>query len=609
MFFNPIRALILGALFVPSILLADQWNSKEWLRLGRYHKSLFGFKSEADGPGFFLHPKGKYRPDLEYQSLLKGVQATPVGDHNNHAICRFPARTNFLIRQNSQLKLANVHCEKFEKFKERVSAKSVSLVFSSYYLNNPASSFGHTFIRLGKNEFDKTLDGTTTELLDMGINYGASTGDANALTYILGAFVGYFYGTYNSIPYYYKVREYNDFESRDLWTYHLDFNLTEIDQLVRHIWELGHGEFRYYFLTENCSYHALTMLETIRPELDLVSDLPDNYIIPTDTLKVVVKKKIVRDITYRPSASTNFYQHLEKLDQVDRQYLKDILAKKELPHDLSEEKKAFLHDSALALVDYKYAKEILTEDKEAQAIKRPILNNRSKIPIRSKDFDFSNLIKNKPHEGHDSGRLCVGGSEVDGKSFINLGYRFAFHDFIDYQKAYLPHSRVEMGSFKATANEKKITLTDVALADYYSLGSFDEYTKSFSWKLKFGGWQTFQKGVDGYATYGAIAGYGYSYSTRFFTPFLLASFESSYVNEAYHKVKFAYGADLGFLIDFNDHFRFSSFYEQRFHPWEETFSKNELRLSNVHHALSLFYHVQAKQGFNEVGLNYFIYLK
>ena len=576
----------------------------------RYHETLFGnYESEADGPSFFLHPKGSVRPDLEYQALLQEIQQPPKGDPNDHPICRFPARTAFLMNQHPDLKLAHVECEEFQKFYNRVSAKSVAIVFSSYYLNNPASSFGHTFIRLGKKDFEKRNQGIATELLDTGINYGANTGNADPITFAVGAFVGLFYGSYNSIPYYYKVREYNDFESRDLWTYHLNFNRSEIELLVKHIWELGHAEFRYFFLTENCSYHALTMLEAVRPGLDLVKFLPRSYVIPTDTLKVLVDQKIVTDITYRASASSHFYHHLDKLDDSGKKYMKEVLAGKTIPTSISADTSALIYDSSISLIDYKYAKEILSEQKQAQALKRPILLARSQIPVRSPELDYAKESKDKPHEGHNSGRFIFGGSSVDSKNILNLSYRFAFHDFLDFQKAYIPNSRVEMFSFRSVTDGHKFSFTDLNLADYYSLGSFDEYTKSFSWKLKFGQWQTFQKGISGLATHGANAGYGYSYSTRYVTPFILASLETSYVSEYYQKVKIALGADIGFLVNFNDNLRFSTFYEQRFHPWEETFSKNEFRLSNVHHGLSAFYNVQTKLGFNEYGLNYMVYIK
>ncbi len=597
----------MGAFFFSFSANAESWKAAEWLKLGRYHQTLFGYKSEADGSGFFLHPQGRTRPDFEFEALIKGVQSPPHSDPNNHPVCRFPARTHYLSKILPNLKITDVKCENFDQFRNRVSAKSVSLVFSSYYLNNPASSFGHTFIRLGKNEYKESNNGSTTELLDTGINYGASTGDAGALTYIVGAFVGYFYGTYNSIPYYYKVREYNDFESRDLWTYHLDFNQSEIDQLVRHIWELGHGEFRYYFLTENCSYHALTMLETIRPGLELVKHLPDNYIIPSDTLKVAVKEKIVKDITYRPSASTQFYRHLNDLNEDEKKLMMGIIEIKDLPATLTAEKKAKIYDSALGLVDYKYAKEILKEEKQAQAIKRPILLKRSEIPVRSPDLDYSQFSSNRPHEGHDSGRLLIGSTFLKESRFLNLDYRFAFHDFLDYQKSYMPNSRVEMLSMRSISDGHKISLTDVNLADYYSLGAFDEFTKSYSWKLKFGQWQTFRKGNTGLTTHGAVAGYGHSFTTRFVTPFILGSLETSYVSEDLHKMKIAYGADIGFLTHLTEHLRHSTFFELRFHPWEETILKNELRWSNVNYGIGIFHHAQKKFGFSETGINMMVY--
>jgi hypothetical protein len=600
-------ALILGAFYFSSYTFASSWKSAEWLKLGRYHQSIFGYKSEADGPGYFLHSNGRTRPDLEFEALVNGIQSPKVEDPNQHPICRFPARTHYLLKIFPHLKKTEVVCENFEAFRARLSARSVSLVFSSYYLNNPASSFGHTFIRLGKNEYKKLNDETRTELLDTGINYGASTGDAGALTYVLGAFVGYFYGTYNSIPYYYKVREYNDFESRDLWTYHLDFNQQEIDQLVRHIWELGHGDFRYYFLTENCSYHALTMLETIRPGLELVKHLPRAYIIPSDTLKVAVSQKIVKEITYRPSASTQFYRHLKELDENEKMAMKEIAQGKNPRLNLPLEKQALVYDSALSLVDYKFAKEILKEEKDAHALKRPILLKRSEIPLRSSDLNYDTFSQSKPHEGHNSGRLLLGTTFLEDSSFLNVDYRFAFHDFLDYQKSYMPNSRVEMLSMRTISDGKQISLTDVNLADYYSLGAFDEFTKSYSWKLKFGQWQTFRKGDEGLTTHGAVAGYGHSFTTRFVTPFILASFESSYVSEELHKMKFAWGADIGFLTHFSDNLRHSTFYELRFHPWEESTLKNEIRWSNVSYGIGLFHHTQTKLGFSEFGLNMMVY--
>ena len=90
---------------------------------------------------------------------------------------------------------------------------------------------------------------------------------------------------------------------------------------------------------------------------------------------------------------------------------------------------------------------------------------------------------------------------------------------------------------------------------------------------------------------------------------MLVSIETSYISEHYHKVKLAYGGDIGALINFNEHLRMSSIYEHRLYPWEENFARNEIRLSNVNHGVGLFYNQQTKQGFAEFGANYMVYLK
>jgi hypothetical protein len=120
-----------GGLFFSYVCYSADWNSKEWLRLVRYHKTTFGgYKSEADGPSFFLHSEGRNRPDLEYQALLTGIQKNPKGDPNNHPICRFPARTAFLMRQRPDLKVAQVNCQNFDVFRDRkISSNEKFIVY------------------------------------------------------------------------------------------------------------------------------------------------------------------------------------------------------------------------------------------------------------------------------------------------------------------------------------------------------------------------------------------------------------------------------------------------------------------------------------------------
>lgn len=156
-------------------------------------------------------------------------------------------------------------------------------------MNNPSSSFGHTFLRIGK-ELDTVDNGNKNlELLDTGINYGAVTGNAGPFLYFFGGLTGYFSGSFTAIPYYYKVREYNDYETRDLWTYQLNLNPNELEQMVNHIWELGPYDIWLLLPFKNCSYHVITILEAVKPELNLLDNPSSTNIIPVETLRVLEK--------------------------------------------------------------------------------------------------------------------------------------------------------------------------------------------------------------------------------------------------------------------------------------------------------------------------------
>jgi hypothetical protein len=145
-----------------------------WLRLGHWRPRLGGgWKSEADGPAFFRAPGGKTDPAAELEATLAAFLAPAPGgaDELDDAVCRFPARLAFLAgRLGLDLtRLPPRRCPRLGEFLDRLSARGATLVFSAWYLNNPASAFGHTFLRLDKAE--GALAGRPFELLDYGVDY------------------------------------------------------------------------------------------------------------------------------------------------------------------------------------------------------------------------------------------------------------------------------------------------------------------------------------------------------------------------------------------------------------------------------------------------------
>src|SRR5690606_16042676 len=126
--------------------------------------------------------------------------------------------------------------------------------------------------------------------------------------------LGMFPGVYRRIQYFYKVREYNDYESRDIWEYELALTPAEVLTVCAHIWELGSTYFDYYYLDENCSYHILGALEVARPDIELLAHVRFPAL-PVDTLRALYQNEgLVRSVHYRPSARTAFTERIGRLE-------------------------------------------------------------------------------------------------------------------------------------------------------------------------------------------------------------------------------------------------------------------------------------------------------
>src|SRR5262249_3614644 len=129
-------------------------HKKQWLRLGHWRESAWwrGYRSEADGSGLFLSANGARDPEAELDATLRAFYAEASGDQ--HAVCKFPARLVWLHQELALPldRIAQRECPKQQRFFESLAARSATVVFSAYYLGAPASAFGHTFLRINKQD-------------------------------------------------------------------------------------------------------------------------------------------------------------------------------------------------------------------------------------------------------------------------------------------------------------------------------------------------------------------------------------------------------------------------------------------------------------------------
>jgi hypothetical protein len=491
-----------------------------WLALGHWRPTAIGgFESEVDGPAFFRAPRGKTDPAAELDATLAGFLAPPSppgADELDDAACRFPARLAFLAARLGldPAALPPRSCPRRDDFLARLSPQAVTLVFSSYYLDNPSSAFGHTLLRLDKAE--QARGGRHFELLDYGINFAATPDTGNAILYAVKGVFGLFKGEFTAYAYYYKVREYSEAESRDLWEYDLALEPAEVDLLARHLWELGGTWFDYWYLDENCSYHLLGALEAAAPRLGLLARVRAGVVLPADTVKAVYRTPgLVARVRYRPSIRSQFRARTAALagnrTALDALAALDADPASPLPPALSIPEQAAILDAAADLVDLRHFRRLVVgEDPAAAAARQTLLERRSALRVPSTPLEVPVPEDRAPQLGHGSARLGVGaGASRDLGAFGALDLRVALHDLADPQEGYPELASIEFlpTRLRLYAGGGRVELEDLSLVRIASVNPLDRFDRKPSWTFRVGATTVRDAGCDRcLAGIGAIGG-------------------------------------------------------------------------------------------------------
>lgn len=452
----------------------------KWLRLLHYKKALVsGYKSEADGKEFFLSENGKHDPEGELKRayLLFGTNPKP---DNDHPICKFPLRFKWLNTQlGNPWKVDISGCTTYISFFQKLAAKRASIIFSSYYLSNPNSAFGHTLLRLSR--FD---DVNETELLDYGINFAAETKGAGPIAYAFKGLFGGFKGRFHAIPYYYKIREYTSAEFRDLWSYELNLTVPQVFELVDHIWELGHTYFDYYYFDENCSYHLLALLEVVFPDKELTSKF-DFFAIPADTIRGLREEGLISEGKKRESTYTRLQRLSEGLTSENLRVAKDLAQhpkKAKLIAGKDDQKAADILDVSIEAFDYFNSEKILRDDAKTKEIKKPLLDMRAKNPVITADDKVKVDPLESPALTHPPVRLGLyQGYEHRAGQLTRFEFRTSFHDLLDPVAGSLKSGELEMGRLSVEHVEQNYNAGGRFRLDQFSVLSGKSFADQNFW--------------------------------------------------------------------------------------------------------------------------------
>jgi hypothetical protein len=364
------------------------------------------------------------------------------------------------------------------------------MVFSSYYLNNPSSAFGHTFLRLNKAQ--EARPGKTFELLDYGVDYSATVDTSNALLYAFKGLFGLFRGGFNHYAYYYKVREYADAESRDLWEYDLALTPDEVALLAGHLWELGGTWFDYWYLDENCSYHVLGALEAAAPRLSLVEHV-GAVVLPSDTVRALFRNPgLVRAVQYRPSIRTQFAARAARLDRAGLALVAALAGDPAaaFPPGMPDLSRAAVLDAALDQLDLRFTRDLAVGKAPAAAKARQVLlERRSAIRVQSPPLEIAAPLEQAPERGHGSFRAGAGGgfSTRDGGLAL-LDLRIALHDLGDPPEGFPALAQIEFGPtrLRLAPREGRAEVDETFLVRIVSLNDLSRFDLRPSWRVKLG---------------------------------------------------------------------------------------------------------------------------
>lgn len=465
------------------------WEDRSWRLLVHYRRSLWGgYKSESTLPSFFLAPNGRRSPQVELEATLAAFfEPEPRDAGTTHSQCRFPERYAWLKERlgSDPRKLPERSCPEFENWRKALDPRSVSLVFASGFLNNPSTLYGHTFLKL-----EHKAHGEGGSILDYTINFAAHTGDTNGVHFVFKGLAGLYPGRFSSAPYYVKVQEYSNIESRDLWEYPLGLDQAQVDRLVRHAWELGSAAFPYYFLTRNCSYQLLPLLEVADPALHLKEALR-GWVIPADTLRVALRGSPAASARYRPSLWSQVAWRRSQLSREEAGLARQFV-RGDLPDAVTEVGRLAPGSQAKILeTAYDYLRFLShldrVEEKESDARGRQILLARSRLGSVEKEAGEPPRPR-PPEAGHDTMRLGVGFGFSRASSFEEVYWRAGLHDLLDPPEGYLPDSRLEMGHLHLRWDNKRKTayVNRFDLLHITALNPWDSWVPRPSWEVSTG---------------------------------------------------------------------------------------------------------------------------
>ena len=455
-------------------------SHKVWKQL--LHAEQTAVTLHHNGSNFYLAENGFENPLSELEATIHAFSQNPKSQ------CQFPARKRFIEKQLPTLSFPDVACPKYEDYLDAFSTHSASLIFASGYLGNPASMFGHVFLKFNGESEDGLLDNT--------FSYGAKVPDnENKLVYITKGILGGYQGKFSNQQYHHHHLTYSETELRDMWEYKLALSQDDIQFLLAHLWELENATMTYYFFEQNCAYQLAKLLSLVFDESLIAPNKV--WVMPFDLVVMMQRHQTSRtmfnDVIYHGSRQQTLYDRWQQLTSKEQQTLLQIL--ESAPKDTQQQLAALGDASAIRVIDTLYDYFAFIEQKEddlttiQQAQKRQAMIKRfAMAPVKP---NWKSIDRRPPHEAQDTTRIGLGLYDTpSGDVAGELNFRANYYDLLTLNAGRIPYSELTTFNLRLRYLEGEELavreFTPVRIINLNASESGLPLDSNWAWKLAFG---------------------------------------------------------------------------------------------------------------------------
>ena len=464
-------------------LTEAQWRL--WLRLGHYQRALFGSVSTIDNPEFFFSANGQRDPIAELEATLKALQTGKplVGPLSLDPLCAFPARA-MLLKERLPAARQRIACPDFAFWQQELPLQSVSLVFASAYFGNPASMFGHTFLKLNQ----APSSGYSGEpLLDYGVGFAAAADPGEGPLYILKGLSGAYAGVFQLQPYYNLVNEYGFAENRDLFEYELRLDEQQKQWFLAHLWELyANARVDYYFFDDNCSYLLLELLDVLFPEKRL-AEQAGFFVTPLASLQIISQTLPVQRLSMRSSLYRQTKDALAPLSLSHRQRVIAMVDGAGPIPSVTDQEASVLLDASLKLLQFEKSQLAFAQQDSLRTREYALLAARSRLGVRAQVRQPELSETEDPRLSHPARKWQLGvRQQHDSDAVLSMRLRYGFHDLLDPLPGYHAWSQLNVFDLALWQAAGHQLFYRAVLAEVLSLAPVNALKAGWSWTLKGG---------------------------------------------------------------------------------------------------------------------------